>query len=216
MLKRKGLSALIALLLAMPLVFGGTTAMASDPFIAQIVMFGGTFAPRGWAFCEGQLLPISQNTALFSLLGTTYGGDGRTSFGLPDLRGRVPLHPGTGPGLSTYRLGQKGGAERVTLTTNQLPSHKHDATGVATLRGTPRAGNRAAPGFPGGIGRSLAKVEGHNQYSTRPPTADMHPDSIQMTVAVGNTGGGQAVEIRQPYIALNYIIALVGIYPSRQ
>ena len=95
-----------------------------EPFIAQIMMFGGNFAPRGWAFCDGQLLPISQYSALFSLLGTTYGGDGRTTFGLPDLRGRVAIHPGNGPGLSSIRLGEKGGTETNTLSTAQLPPHR--------------------------------------------------------------------------------------------
>ena len=97
----------------------------SDPFLAEIVMFGGNFAPRGWAFCDGQLLAISSNTALFSLLGTTYGGDGRTTFGLPELRGRFAMHPGNGPGLSSRKLGQKGGSERVTLAITNLPSHTH-------------------------------------------------------------------------------------------
>ena len=100
----------------------------SDPFIAEIIMFGGNFAPRGWAFCDGQLLPISQNTALFSILGTTYGGDGRTTFALPDLRGRTAIHPGTGPGLSNRRLGESGGSETNTMTIGQMPSHNHIIT----------------------------------------------------------------------------------------
>ena len=108
----------------------------SDPFIAEIIMFGGNFAPRGWAFCDGQLLSISSNSALFSILGTTYGGDGRTTFGLPDLRGRVAMHPGSGPGLTQRRLGEKSGMETVTLTTNQIPSHNHTATATASGTGT--------------------------------------------------------------------------------
>ena len=125
------------LLLAIFLLMGATSnnsksaspivesSMSAEPFIGEISMFAGNFAPRGWAFCEGQLLPIAQNQSLFSILGTTYGGDGRTTFGLPDMRGRVSIHPGTGPGLTNYRLGNKGGSETTTLTTNQLPSHNH-------------------------------------------------------------------------------------------
>ena len=101
---------------------------SAEPFIAEIIMFGGNFAPRGWAFCDGQLLAINTNQALFSLLGTTYGGDGRTTFGLPDLRGRVPVHPGTGPGLTQRRLGEKGGTETNTMNINQMPEHNHIIT----------------------------------------------------------------------------------------
>jgi len=106
----------------------------ATPFIGMIVMFGGNFAPRSWAFCSGQILPIAQNTALFSILGTTYGGNGQTTFALPDLRSRVPIHPGQGPGLSPYSLGQQGGVETVTLTTNQMPAHNHSL--VANEYGT--------------------------------------------------------------------------------
>ena len=111
----------------------------SDPFIGEIKMFAGNFAPRGWALCDGQLLAVSQNDALFSLFGTIYGGDGRTTFGLPDLRGRIPIHAGSGPGLSPRRLGAKGGAENVTLTTAQLPAHKHDifASSAGASAGNP-------------------------------------------------------------------------------
>jgi len=105
----------------------------SEPFVGEIRMFAGNFAPRGWAFCDGQLLAVSQNDALFSLLGTIYGGDGRTTFGLPDMRGRTPLHAGQGPGLSNRRLGAKAGAENVTLTVNQLPSHRHDWQATTAL-----------------------------------------------------------------------------------
>src|SRR6185295_12464655 len=111
----------------------------SEPFIGMIVMFAGNFAPRNWAFCNGQLLSIAQNTALFSILGTTYGGDGRTTFALPDLRGRVPIHPGQGPGTSNYSLGQQGGVENVTVTQNQLPAHSHGVNAVA------QGGNQASP-----------------------------------------------------------------------
>ena len=172
-------------------------AIAAEPFIGEISMFAGNFAPRGWAFCEGQLLPISQNSALFSLLGTTYGGDGRTTFALPDLRGRVPMHPGTGPGLSNYRLGQKGGAETTTLTVAQLPSHSH-----------PIQANEKSPTIndpKNAVMANLGPIPGI--YARDAGTITMKP--------TGNTGGNQSVDIRQPYCTVNYIIALQGVYPSR-
>jgi microcystin-dependent protein len=122
-----------------------------EPFIGQIMMFGGSFAPRGWAFCEGQLLPISQNAALFSILGTTYGGDGRSTFALPDLRGRVAIHPGSGPGLSNYRLGEKGGVESVALNVNQIPAHSH---GISASNGT---ADSADPTASSGFGKHRQK-----------------------------------------------------------
>lgn len=157
-------------------------------------MFGFNFAPRSWAFCDGQLLPISQNTALFSLLGTTYGGDGRTTFALPDLRGRVPLHEGTGPGLSSYLLGQKGGLENVTLTTAQIPAHTHSPQCSSD---DPNSGS-PANGFPAAVGTPI--------YSTT-QNASMG--------ATGSAGGSQSHENRPPYLALNFCIALQGIFPSR-
>lgn len=166
----------------------------SEPFIGQIIMFGGNFAPRGWALCDGQILPISQNTALFSILGTTYGGDGRTTFALPDLRGRVPIHAGSGPGLSSYQLGEKGGVERVTLTVQELPSHSHQ----------PRANAQDANSDdPDG---AFSAVANENIYS--------NTSNVSMS-ATTNTGGSQPHENRPPYLAINYIIALVGIFPSR-
>ena len=180
-------------------------AHAADPFLAEIIMFGGNFAPRGWALCDGQLLPINTNQALFSLLGTTYGGDGRTTFALPDLRGRVAIHPGSGPGLSTYRLGQKGGIENVTLDTSQLPSHNHAA--IANVRGINRAGNSASPG-----GNTLASKARTNIYQTAAPDVDMQAGTVTVTVA--NAGGGQAHENRMPFLAINHILALQGIFPS--
>lgn len=196
-----------------------TPALAADPFIAEIVMFGGNFAPRGWAFCEGQLLPIASNSALFSLLGTTYGGDGRTTFALPDLRGRTAIHPGAGPGLSTYRLGQKGGVETVTLNTTQIPAHNHAATTTinsidVTLHGTNAAGDSPTPG-----GNSLASKSRTNIYSTNAPDVGMHAGSASATASAStstaNTGGSQSHENRMPYLAINHIIALVGTFPSR-
>jgi microcystin-dependent protein len=169
-----------------------------DPFIGQITTFGFNFAPRGWAFCEGQLMPISQNTALFSLLGTIYGGDGRTTFALPDLRGRVIIGPGRGPGLSDYRLGTRGGAETVTLTTAEMPSHNHGfALGDA---GASPAGTNALIGKTTGADTIFNGTSGNAQLAGS---------------AISNTGGGQAHENRMPYLAMHNCIALVGIFPSR-
>ena len=167
----------------------------SEPFIGQIVMFGGNFNPRSWALCDGQLLPISQNTALFSILGTTYGGDGRTTFALPDLRGRVAMHPGSGPGLSPRRLGEKSGVENVILTTNQIPSHTH------SLRVKDDDADQGSP-----VNNVLANA---NVYS------GAAPDAVMNTGAIQNTGGGQQHTNVQPYLCVNYIIALQGIFPSR-
>lgn len=172
--------------------------MFSDsPFIGSIAMFAGNFAPRGWAFCNGQLLPISSNTALFSLLGTTYGGDGRTTFGVPDLRGRAPIHSGQGAGLSNRRLGDKSGTENVTLTSSQIPSHSH------SFNVSSNTGNSDSP-----AGKYIAaNSEGIGQFT----------DSANSTMAaaVGNAGSSQAHSNMQPYLAINFIIALEGLYPSR-
>jgi len=172
----------------------------SDPFIAQITMFGGNFAPRGWAFCNGQLLPIAQNTALFSIVGTTYGGDGRTTFGLPDLRGRVPMHAGTGPGLTPHQLGQKSGSESVVLTASQLPSHNHAANCVAPGGNSSDAANNFWADDAG---------VSSGTYHSGPPTATMNAG------AIGSSGGGQPHDNMQPYQVVNFIIALQGIFPSR-
>ena len=193
-------------------------ANASEPFLAEIKMFGGNFAPRGYAFCDGQLLAISSNTAVFSLLGTTFGGDGRTTFALPDLRGRTAVHPGTGPGLSNIRLGQRGGAENVTLSISNMPSHTHTATTTvdsitATLNGTNSAGDSSTPG-----GNSLASKNRTDIYSTNAPDVSMHAGSITATgtasTTVNNTGSGSAFSIRAPYLGINHIIALPGLFPS--
>ncbi len=176
-----------------------------NPFIGQIIMFGGNFAPRGWALCDGQLLSIAQNTALFSILGTTYGGDGRTTFGLPDLRGRVAMHAGNGPGLTPRRLGQKGGTETNTLNVTQLPSHNHLATGTVNL-GT--VANTAS-----GSGAFLPITTGANFYSDTGGNADMNANAL--TVTTSNTGNSSPVNNIQPYQCVNFIIALVGVFPSR-
>lgn len=171
-----------------------------DPFVAEIRMFAGNFAPRGWAFCRGQLVSISQNTALFSLLGTTYGGDGRSTFALPNLQGRAPMQAGSGPGLSNHSLGEQGGADSVTLLTSEMPYHSH------TLLGT---NARAGVGSPDG--NVLNRSVGENGYQTT-SASSLVPMADQM---VAPTGGGQPHNNMQPYLALNFIIALQGIYPPR-
>lgn len=176
--------------------------MPAYPFIAQVIPFAGNFAPRGWAFCDGQLLPISQNTALFSLVGTIYGGDGRTTMGLPDLRGRAAIHPGRGPGLTAYQLGEKGGQEVVTLNTLEIPQHNHSVNTVAESR----AGNLTDPG-----GNMLASGSTIYRSNTPADDVDMDPAMIRQNTV----GANLAHENRPPFLALNYIIALVGTYPSR-
>lgn len=162
-----------------------------DPFIGQIMLVGFQFVPRGWAACDGQLLPIAQNQALFALLGTTYGGNGMTTFALPDLRGRSPIHVGKGQGLNEFTLGQTAGSETVTLTTSNLPSHAH-GTKYASEQTTDRPGPDVFPA-PGG--------------SYGPASSEGSP-----TAAVGE---GLPVESRSPVLAMRYIIALEGIFPSR-
>ncbi len=182
-----------------------------EGFIGEVRIFAGNFAPRSWAFCEGQLLAISQNSALFSILGTTFGGDGRTTFGLPDLRGRVPVGAGHGPGLSDYRLGAKGGRYQATLTTNELPSHQHSAS----LKFFAAVGDTANPNnaYFSGVG-PVGGGGAYNSFSFNNDTASnssFAPD----TFYAGNVGGSQATQLMQPYIAIYYIIALFGTYPSR-
>lgn len=172
----------------------------SEPFVAEIRIFAGNFAPRGWAFCNGQLLPISQNTALFSLIGTTYGGDGRTTTALPNLQGRAPMHPGRGPGLTSRRLGERGGSETVTLTEAQMPSHTHPFQGSQDPPDSRQPGNSLAS-QPSGRGASVL-------YGTSNPVP-------QDARTVSNTGGSQSHNNLQPFLTMNFIIALVGLYPSR-
>jgi len=179
-----------------------------NPFLAQIVMFAGNFAPRGWALCDGQLLPINSNQALFSLLGTTYGGDGRTTFALPDLRGRAPIHPGNGPGLSSYRLGQKGGAEYVILNQTQIPTHTHSASGQIACNFNPTTPATSTSPVNGVFANAESKV-----YNTASPNQHMAANGVSVTV--GNTGGNLSHTNIQPYNCVNYIIALEGVFPSR-
>lgn len=178
---------------------GVSTVNAGDtPFIGEVQWFAGNFAPRGWAFCDGQLLSISQNTALFSILGTTYGGDGRTTFGLPDVRGRVLVHAGNGPGLSSRRLGEIGGTETVILTVNQMPNHTH------TLRASGGPATSVTPN-----GNVLASPGRTRLYDSGAANANMNASAIT------SAGGNESHNNMQPYNTLNCIIALTGIYPSR-
>ena len=177
----------------------------SEPFIGQIKIFGGEFAPRNWAFCDGQLLSISENTALFSILGTTYGGDGRTTFGLPELRGRVPMHAGHGPGLNTRRLGEKSGLEQNYLNTLNLPSHNHSMQFSIPVSEDDATTNEGGSGL-------LSTTDGAKIYGG-PNDAVYSGGPINATV--GQTGASQGVNNLAPYQTINYIIALVGTYPSR-
>lgn len=174
-------------------------------------MFGGNFAPRGWALCEGQLLAISTHQALFSLLGTIYGGDGRTTFALPDLRGRTPVGFGRGPGLTDRRQGERSGTEVTNLQQANLPAHSHVASlKVSSANATQSAATDGASiATPGALaGRTFTPSEGFN---TGAPNITMNAQSV----AIGNSGGSQAFNNMQPYLAVNYIIALEGTFPSR-
>jgi microcystin-dependent protein len=170
----------------------------SEPFVGEIRMFAGNFAPRGWALCDGQLLAVSQNDALFSLLGTIYGGDGRTTFGLPEMRGRVPVHIGQGPGLSNRSIGARAGSENETLTVNQMPQHAHGMVGSTDYAGTDDP-----------IGALPATAAGENLYNAAPSTVAMDPRTTS------RSGGGLPMTNVMPFLCVNFIIALIGIYPSR-
>jgi microcystin-dependent protein len=172
----------------------------SEPFLGEIRMFAGNFAPRGWAFCYGQLLSIAQNSALFAILGTTYGGNGTTTFALPDLRGRVPIGTGAGPGLTPRSLGELSGQENVTLTAQQMPSHAHAA------QCSSGNGNSNAP-----AGKLWSKDAGV-QSATYTSSA---PDGTMAGTAIASAGGSQPHNNMQPYLGMSYIIALQGIFPSR-
>jgi microcystin-dependent protein len=172
----------------------------SDPFIAEIRIFPFNFPPKGWAFCDGQIMPISQNTALFSLLGTTYGGNGKTNFALPNMQGNAPMHPGQGPGLSLHDLGETGGSETVTLLQSEMPSHSH-SLGAQTvpLSTVVTAGNN-----------TFSRPASGNLYNLAGPTVvSMSPN------AIAPAGGGQPHNNMMPFLTLNFNIALQGVFPPR-
>ena len=170
-----------------------------EPFIGEIRMFGGSFAPAGWAFCNGQLMPISENDAMFVLIGTTYGGDGEETFAMPDLQSRIPIHQGTGPDGITYQIGEKAGVEAVTLTTNQIPVHNH------ALLASTAAGSQNNPS---------------NQVLAASPSVKMFiqdtPDStLNVANSVTPVGGSQPHENLQPYLCISFIISLFGVFPTQ-
>jgi len=177
----------------------------ADPFVAEIRIFPFNFAPKGWAWCDGQLLPISQNTALFSLLGTTYGGDGRSNFALPDLQGRAPMHPGQGPGLSLHDLGETGGSDTVSLLESEIPGHTH------ALNASQGDGTERTPSVSGNppTGQLLATGIGISQYQT--PGAQTNLDDG----VVAPSGGDQPHNNMQPYLTFYFNIALQGVFPPR-
>ncbi len=173
----------------------------AQPYVGEIRLFGGNFAPAGWAFCDGRLLPISENETIFQLIGTTYGGDGQSTFALPDLRGRVPVHQGTAPGLGTIVIGQTGGTETVTLTVQQIPVHNHAM--LATGTGQTTSPQNAF------FATMVSTQAGANAYGAAPVTTPL------VATSIGATGGNQPHENMQPTLFVNYIISLFGIFPSQ-
>ena len=183
-------------------------AAGSDPLMGSVDLWAPNFAPRDWALCAGQLFSIAQYSALFALLGTTYGGDGKTTFALPDMRGRIPIGVGNGPGLSDYILGQKSGSENVTLTLAQMPMHTHPATGTVT----PSAGT----------GKITLSNDPTSNYMGQTPSTNVYTSSNNaamgsspLNIQIGLSGSGQPFNILQPYLCLNYIICISGVFPSR-
>jgi len=180
--------------------------------IGEVRLFGGNFAPRQWAFCNGQLIAISQNEALFSILGTTYGGDGRTTFALPDLRGRSAVGQGNGPGLSPRPLGQRSGTAFNNLTSHNLPSHTHTVT---TQTQVAMPVSEAAADENSAVGNFLTEQNPNPFYASSAGTEDYGGASLTGTTAVGQQGASQAMNNQQPFLGLHYIICMTGIFPSR-
>lgn len=175
----------------------------SSPFLGEIKMVGYNFAPRGYAFCNGQLMPIAQNAAVFALLGTTYGGDGTTTFRLPNMQGRVPMHQGNGPGLTSRVLGESGGTENVTLTSTNLPAHAH----AVSIPASTTVGNASAPAPANKL--AVSSLRGDNQFTSGTTDTTLAPFNSN------NTGSGTAISVMQPFLVVNFIIALQGVFPSR-
>lgn len=175
----------------------------SDPYVGEIRMFGGSFAPSNWAFCNGQIIAISQNSALFSLLGTTYGGDGRVSFGLPEMRGRLPVHQGAGPGLTPRRMGEKMGHETVALNINQIPAHSHAYNASTEIANSPNPANDVL----------ASQDDGDTPYAAQP----VDPANLQAmnSQTLAMKGQSQPHSNMMPYLPINFIICLFGIYPPR-
>lgn len=193
----------------------------SEPYLGEIRMFGGNFAPRGWMFCAGQILSIQQYTALFSLLGTMYGGNGQTTFGLPDLRGRSPVGIGQGPGLSPITEGEMAGIESLTLTQAQMPTHTHMMTGATASVAIPATSATAADKTPstGSILSAANDKTGSGAevdiYGPGPATTTLEPFNVGITGSVSMAGASQPVAVRNPFLGVNFIIAVQGIFPSR-
>jgi len=202
LLSKKTRRVAAALAVGLAISLPATSHAGTDLYLGELMPGGWNFCPRGTAEADGQLLAISSNTALFSLLGTQFGGDGRTTFGLPDLRGRSPLHEGTGPGLPNIRIGQRGGAVSTTITTAQMPPHNHSAWGTKSL--VDKAGSKNA--LPGPI-------------SITPPVNQFSGAGVAdrqfKTTMIGNTGGGQSIQTQSPYLGITWCIATVGVFPSR-
>ncbi|WP_370175032.1 phage tail protein [Leeuwenhoekiella palythoae] len=186
-----------------------------EPFIGQIILFGGNFAPVNWAFCNGQLLSTSQYQALFSILGTTYGGDGKTTFALPDLRGRAPIGMGHGPGLSSRREGEIGGTENTTLITPNIPAHNH-AINPTTVKASSQTATEQVPGTNGANTLAAPTANGRpaEGYNDAVPDVSLNTSNGGILLTE-NTGGNIPFNNMQPFIAMNYIIALYGIFPSK-
>lgn len=192
-----------------------------EEYMATIMGWAPNFAPRNWAFCAGQTLSISSNTALFSLIGTTYGGNGQTTFNLPDLRGRVPVGAGQGPGTSDYRLGQMGGSETVTLTVAQLAPHTHEAatSGLsATIQASDQAATESVPGTNGAttLGAAMNGGRPSQAYNSATPNVTLNTGGqVSGNVTINPTGSGQPIGLMQPYLAINFIICIAGVFPPR-